>query len=73
LLALRSGLGLHARAAHDFFDALIAHGLLLRDDRGRYSNSEETDRFLDTIRSPSRNMLWSIVDRLAVLLLPSVR
>lgn len=45
--ALRARLGLHARAARDFFDALVALGLLQRDDAGRYSNSEEADRFLD--------------------------
>jgi hypothetical protein len=45
--ALRARLGLHERAARDFFDALVALGLLQRDDAGRYSNSEEADRFLD--------------------------
>ncbi len=45
--ALRARLGLHERAARDFFDALVALGLLRRDDAGRYSNSEEADRFLD--------------------------
>lgn len=45
--ALRARLGLHDRAARDFFDALVALGLLRRDDAGRYSNSEEADRFLD--------------------------
>ena len=44
---LRARLGLHERAARDFFDALVALGLLRRDDAGRYSNSEEADRFLD--------------------------
>ena len=47
LSALRARLGLHERAARDFFDALVALGLLRRDDAGRYSNSEEADRFLD--------------------------
>ena len=45
--ALRARLGLHERAARDFFDALVALRLLRRDDAGRYSNSEEADRFLD--------------------------
>lgn len=50
LVALRDKLGLHERAAKDFFDALVALGLLLRDDAGRYSNGEETDCFLDPAR-----------------------
>ncbi len=44
--ALRERLGLHERSATDFFDALVALGMLERDD-GRYSNTPETDLFLD--------------------------
>ena len=44
--ALRQRLGLHPRAAADFFDALVALGLLERAD-GRYRNTPEADRFLD--------------------------
>ena len=44
--ALRERLGLHARSARDFFDALVALGLLERRD-GRYANTPETARFLD--------------------------
>jgi O-methyltransferase domain/Dimerisation domain len=44
--ALRRKLGLHRRGARDFFDALVAMGLLRR--RGaRYSNAPESARFLD--------------------------
>lgn len=43
---LRDRLGLHPRSARDFFDALVALGMLARTD-GRYSNSPETDLFLD--------------------------
>ena len=43
---LRSRLGLHERSARDFFDALVALGMLERED-GRYSNTPETDLFLD--------------------------
>ncbi|MEO3759222.1 methyltransferase [Mycobacterium sp. B14F4] len=43
---LRERLGLHPRSALDFFDALVALGMLHRDD-GRYSNTAETDLFLD--------------------------
>jgi O-methyltransferase domain/Dimerisation domain len=50
LRALRTRTGLHARAAHDFFDALVALGLLQRDDSGRYSNTAETDLYLNPAR-----------------------
>lgn len=44
--ALRTRLGLHSRAALDFFDTLVALKLLKRHD-GKYSNSPEADLFLD--------------------------
>jgi precorrin-6B methylase 2 len=44
--ALRERLGLHPRSATDFFDALVALGMLDRED-GRYSNTPETELFLD--------------------------
>ena len=44
--ALRERLGLHPRSATDFFDALVALGMLERED-GRYANTPETDLFLD--------------------------
>lgn len=44
--SLRARLGLHPRAARDFFDALVSMGFLDRRD-GLYSNSPETDLFLD--------------------------
>ena len=43
---LRERLGLHLRSARDFFDALVALGMLDRTN-GRYSNTAETDLFLD--------------------------
>ena len=43
---LRERLGLHPRGARDFFDALVALGMLDRTD-GRYGNTPETDLFLD--------------------------
>src|SRR3954468_406852 len=43
---LRERLGLHPRSAADFFDALVALGMLERDD-GRYANTPATDLFLD--------------------------
>src|SRR5436189_2214448 len=44
--ALRERLGLHARSAPDFFDALVALGMLERED-GRYANTPATELFLD--------------------------
>lgn len=46
---LRDRLGVHPRSARDFFDALVALGMLNRDD-GRYSNTVETDLFLDPVK-----------------------
>ncbi len=44
--ALRGELGLHERSATDFFDALVALGMLERQD-GRYANTPSTELFLD--------------------------
>lgn len=44
---LRAALGLHPRSARDFFDALVALGMLTRDDIGRYDNTPDTALFLD--------------------------
>ncbi len=46
LETLRGRLGLHARAARDFFDALVALGFLQRGN-GLYGNTPATDLFLD--------------------------
>jgi hypothetical protein len=44
--SLRTALGLHERAAADFFDTLVALGML--DRKGdKYRNTPETDLFLD--------------------------
>lgn len=45
-VALRRRLGLNPRGSRDFFDALVALGMLERQD-GRYSNTEATALFLD--------------------------
>jgi hypothetical protein len=37
--SLRRRLDLHERGARDFFDTLVALGLLARDDRQRYANT----------------------------------
>jgi O-methyltransferase domain/Dimerisation domain len=44
--SLRERLRLHPRAARDFFDALVALGMLERDE-SLYANTPETDYFLD--------------------------
>src|SRR5439155_23814746 len=44
--ALTARLGLNGRGARDFFDALVALGMLDRSD-GVYRNTPESDRFLD--------------------------
>jgi hypothetical protein len=54
--ALRQRLGLHPRASHDFFDALVALGLLERA-AGRYHNTAETDLYLDRAK-PSYVGAW---------------
>ena len=46
LETLRGRLGLHARAARDFLDTLVALGFLQRQN-GKYSNTPATDLFLD--------------------------
>jgi hypothetical protein len=43
---LRERIGLHARASRDFFDSLVALGVLRRDD-GKYSNTDAASAFLD--------------------------
>lgn len=44
--ALRERLGLHERSARDFFDALVAMGVLTRR-RGLYANVPDVDLFMD--------------------------
>jgi SAM-dependent methyltransferase len=43
---LAARLGLHPRSARDFFDALVALGMLAREG-GEYANTPESDLFLD--------------------------
>lgn len=50
--ALVQRIGIHDRGARDFFDALVALGLLTRDDEGRYAATSETGFYLDR-RKPS--------------------
>ena len=39
--------GIHERGARDFFDALVALGMLQRLADGRYANTPETELYLD--------------------------
>jgi hypothetical protein len=48
--ALRTGLGLHPRASRDFFDALVALGMLRRKAT-KYANTPEADLFLDRAKT----------------------
>jgi hypothetical protein len=52
LEALRAAIGIEQRGARDFFDALVALGMLERDDGDRYRNTPETALYLDR-RKPS--------------------
>lgn len=45
--ALRDRIGIDERGARDFFDALVALGLLVRDRDRRYANTEATNTYLD--------------------------
>ena len=58
LPTLQQKLGLHQRSACDFLDALVALNLLERRD-GVYSNTVETDLFLDK-RS---HLMWAAFSR----------
>lgn len=61
---LRSRLELHPRGARDFFDALVALGLLERT-QGRYHNTPETDLFLDPAKPTYLGGLFTMLnDRL---------
>ena len=44
---LTKRVGIDERGARDFFDALVALGMLERDESGRYANTLETDLYLD--------------------------
>ncbi len=48
---LEPRLKLHPRSAHDFLDALVALGMLERDQQDRYRNTPETDFYLDRAKS----------------------
>jgi hypothetical protein len=47
---LAARLEMHGRGARDFFDALVALGLLYREASGRYANRPDAARYLDRRR-----------------------
>jgi O-methyltransferase domain/Dimerisation domain len=49
--ALTQHIGIHDRGARDFFDILVALGLLMRDDKGQYATTLETGLYLDQRKS----------------------
>src|SRR5438045_416115 len=61
LATMTARLGLHPRSARDFFDALVALGMLERAD-GRYSNTPETDFFLDRAKPSYMGGLLEMVN-----------
>ena len=63
LEALRQQVGIHARGARDFLDALVALGMLDREADGCYCNSPETDRYLDRNKP---TYIGGLLERLSV-------
>jgi SAM-dependent methyltransferase len=59
--ALRERLGLHPRGATDFFDALVALGMLEREN-GRYTNTPATELFLDRVKPSYMGDLLEMVN-----------
>jgi hypothetical protein len=59
--ALRRRLGLHPRSTRDFLDALVALGMLERSGEV-YSNTEETDFYLDRAKPTYIGSLFEMID-----------
>jgi hypothetical protein len=65
---VRHQLGLHPRSAADFIDALVALGFLEKSADGtRYSNTPDTDYFLDREKphTSAACSKWPIADSIA--------
>jgi SAM-dependent methyltransferase len=60
---LRARLGIHPRAARDFFDGLVALGMLTRDGEGRYANTPDTDFFLDRAKPSYIGGIFEMMSR----------
>jgi hypothetical protein len=60
---IRSRLGLHARGARDFLDALVALGMLTRDESGRYANAPDSDAFLDRAKPAYIGGIFEMMSR----------
>jgi hypothetical protein len=61
--SLRVRVGLHPRGARDFLDALVALGMLQRTN-GTYSNTPETDWFLDRAKPVYLGGLFEMANRI---------
>jgi len=59
---LRQRLGLHPRAARDFFDGLVALGLL-RTRKGKYANSPDAARYLDRAKPTYMGGIFEMCNR----------
>jgi SAM-dependent methyltransferase len=60
---LKARLGLHSRGARDFFDSLVALGMLNRDPAGLYSNTPETGAFLDRAKPAYIGGIFEMISR----------
>ena len=60
---LARSIGIHGRAARDFFDALVTLGLLERDDDDRYRNTAEAGAYLDRRKPTFLGGIFAQFDR----------
>ena len=60
---LARSVGVHERAARDFFDALVALGLLERDTNGCYGNTPEAATYLDRRKPTFLGGMFTQFDR----------
>jgi hypothetical protein len=60
--ALRQRLGIHERSARDFFDALVALGLLRRRN-GKYANAPDAALYLDQAKSTYMGGIFEMLNR----------
>jgi hypothetical protein len=63
---VRARLGLHERGARDFLDALVALGMLKRE-QGKYANNAAADLYLDRAKS---SYMGGVLEMMSVRLFP---
>ncbi|MDB5379487.1 MAG: O-methyltransferase family 2 [Rubritepida sp.] len=63
LATLTRRLGLHGRGANDFLDALVALGMLRRDEAGRYANTVQAGLYLDRAKPSYLGGLLEMANR----------